>query len=65
MRKDLKLFEIEEGSWYLEAQDRGYWREVCKEGLATCTEMREKKKELMDMVLLLPTSIPQRPLHHC
>ena len=43
VRKDLKHLGIEESSWYKEAQDRGHWRAMCKEGLATCTEERQRK----------------------
>ena len=44
VRKDLKHFGIDEDSCFHVAQDRGHWRAVCKEGLATCTEDRMMKK---------------------
>ena len=43
VRKDLKHLGIEESSWFKKAQDRGHWRAMCKEGLATCTEERQRK----------------------
>ena len=44
MRKDLKQFGIDESSWFHKAQDRLYWRAVCKEGLTACTEERQRKR---------------------
>ena len=43
VRKDLKHFGIEESSWFHEALDRRHWRALCKNGLTTCTEERQKK----------------------
>ena len=44
VRKDLKQFGIDESSWFHKAQDRLYWRAVCKEGLTACTEERQRKR---------------------
>ena len=44
MRKDLKQFGIDESSWFHKAQDRLYWRAVCKDDLTTCTEERQRKR---------------------
>ena len=44
VRKHLKQFGIEESSWSHKAQDRLYWRAVCKESLTACTEERQRKR---------------------
>ena len=44
VRKYLKQFGIEESSWSHKAQDRLYWRAVCKEGLTAGTEERQRKR---------------------
>ena len=44
VRKDLKQFGIEESSWFRKAQDKLYWRAVCKESLTACTEERQRKR---------------------
>ena len=46
VRKDLKKFRIEEGSWYKVAQERGSWRGKCRAGLEDATEKRLKEDEL-------------------
>ncbi len=46
VRKDLKEFGIEEGSWYKVAQDRGSWRGRCRVRLENATEKRLKEDEL-------------------
>ena len=40
VRKDLKKFGIEEGSWYKVAQERESWRGRCRVGLEDGTERR-------------------------
>ena len=40
MRKDLKKFDIDEGSWYKEAQERGSWRTKCSQSLEKCKRER-------------------------
>ena len=44
VRKDLKQFGIDESSWFRKAQDRLYWRAVCKDDLTACTEERQRKR---------------------
>ena len=46
VRKDLKKFDIEEGSWYRVAQERGSWRERCCAGLVDATEKRVQEDEV-------------------
>ena len=36
VRRDMKKFHIEEGSWFQVAQERGYRRGLCKEALDEC-----------------------------
>ena len=63
VRKDLKQFRIEESSWYHEAQDRDQWRAVCKEGLTTCTEERQKERmNSCGPLTVASASIPAAPL---
>ena len=51
-RKDLKKFDIEEGSWYKVPQERGSWKGRCHVGLENATykkiqedEMRKRRKD--------------------
>ena len=67
VRKDLKQFGIEESSWSHDAQDRLYWRAVCKEGRTACTEERQSKRSAHGHGPHAPsdTSTPVAPLLVC
>ena len=45
-RKDLKKFDIEEGSWYKLAQERESWRRSCRTGLEDAKKKRLQVDEL-------------------
>ena len=38
IRKDLKLFHIDEGGWYVVAQNRDEWRQLCATSPSLATE---------------------------
>ena len=40
MKRDLKKFHIGKDGWYHDAQDRGLWKTLCKEGLFVCFKER-------------------------
>ena len=54
VRKDMKKFNIDEGSWFAAAQDRGWWRGVCRRGFEACT----KKRVEMDRAKCLSRAAP-------
>ena len=59
-RKDLKKFGVNERCWYSEAQERGRWRQQCKEGLVDATErrLREHDNHRRMAALSVPTLQP-------
>ena len=59
VRKDLKKFNIEEGSWFHTAQERGPWRARCKEGLDDCTRERLEKDRARQMAATAVASAGQ------
>ena len=45
VRKDLKKFDIDERTWYIEAQDRDKWRQKWHRGLEKITKSRLQEDE--------------------
>ena len=50
VRQDLKSFSIPETSWYVQAQERSVWRDLCREG---------------SLQLLVASTEPRVPLFEC